>query len=190
MPRDVLLLHVNGETREVAAPVHRTLLEVLRESLDLTGTKHGCELGDCGACTVLIDGEPHLSCITLAAEVEGREITTIEGVSPKGGTPHPLQLAFAEIGAAQCGYCTPGIILSSLALLDGNPSPSDGEIKWALSGNICRCGAYPKIIEAVRVAAEHMLSESGGTRGGRRRKVEAGGDWRVRSPRKVIRLRV
>ncbi len=162
-----MLLRVNGETREVTAPASRTLLEVLRENLGLTGTKHGCELGECGACTVLVDDEPYLSCITLAADVEGRAITTIEGIVQANGEPHPLQLAFADLGGAQCGYCTPGMIMSSLALLRANPSPSDDEIRWGLSGNVCRCGCYPKILQAVRDAAEEMRLE-GAQRSGAR----------------------
>ncbi len=154
-----MLLQVNGETREVTAPASRTLLEVLREDLGLTGTKHGCELGECGACTVLVDDVPYLSCLTLAADMAGRAITTIEGVARADGQPHPLQLAFAELGGAQCGYCTPGMIMSSLALLRANPSPSDDEIRWGLSGNVCRCGCYPKILQAVRDAAEGMRHE-------------------------------
>lgn len=152
-------LRVNGEDREVTAPARRTLLEVLREDMDLTGTKHGCELGECGACTVLVDDEPYLSCITLAAEVEGRAITTIEGIARADGEPHPLQVAFADLGGAQCGYCTPGMIMSSLVLLKTNPSPSDDEIRSGLAGNVCRCGCYPKILQAVRDAAEQMRLE-------------------------------
>lgn len=162
-----MLLLVNGENRKVTAPASRTLLEVLREDLGLTGTKHGCELGECGACTVLVDDEPYLSCITLAADVEGRAITTIEGIVRANGEPHPLQLAFADLGGAQCGYCTPGMIMSSLALLKANSSPSDDDIRWGLSGNVCRCGCYPKILQAVRDAAGQMRVR--GTRAPRRR---------------------
>ncbi len=154
-----MVLRVNGEARKVAAPVSRTLLEVLREDLDLTGTKHGCELGECGACTVLVEDEPYLSCITLAADVQGRAITTIEGLVRSDGRPHPLQAAFADLGGAQCGYCTPGMIMASLALLKAKPSPSDDEIKTGLSGNVCRCGCYPKIVQAVRDAAQEMRAE-------------------------------
>lgn len=159
MAPDVMLLRVNGQSRKVTASANRTLLEILRENLDLTGTKHGCELGECGACTVLVDDEPYLSCITLAADVEGREIATIEGIVRGNGEPHPLQAAFADLGGAQCGYCTPGMIMSSLALLKANPSPSDDEIRWGLSGNVCRCGCYPKILQAVRDAAKDMRRE-------------------------------
>src|SRR6266516_2619749 len=150
-----LSLRVNGELHEIVAPVHKTLLEVLREELDLTGTKHGCELGECGACAVLVDGEPMLSCLALPVELQGREITTVEGLS-EHGRPHPLQVAFAELGAAQCGYCTPGFLVTAKALLDEHPAPSRAEIAHALSGNICRCTGYVKIFEAVELAAERM----------------------------------
>jgi aerobic-type carbon monoxide dehydrogenase small subunit (CoxS/CutS family) len=150
-----LSLRVNGELHEIVAPVHKTLLEVLREELDLTGTKHGCELGECGACAVLVDGEPMLSCLALPVELQEREITTVEGLS-KQGQAHPLQVAFAELGAAQCGYCTPGFLVTAKALLDENPAPSRAEIAQALSGNICRCTGYVKIFEAVELAAERM----------------------------------
>ena len=155
MPKTLLTLHVNGERHEVAVPVHKTLLEVLREDMNLTGTKHGCELGECGTCTVLIDGEPWLSCITLPIEVQDREITTVEGMA-QGGKAHPLQVAFSDLGAAQCGYCTPGILLAAMALLDENPAPALDEIKQALSGNLCRCTGYVKIFEAVDLAARRM----------------------------------
>jgi carbon-monoxide dehydrogenase small subunit len=150
--RQTLALRINGEDHVVLVPVHATLLEVLREDLRLTGTKHGCELGECGTCTVLVDGQPQLSCLLLPIQLEGREVTTIEGL----GSPaqlHPLQQAFAELSAAQCGYCTPGILLASSALLDGNPRPSRDEIRTALAGNLCRCTGYAKIVEAVELAA-------------------------------------
>jgi aerobic-type carbon monoxide dehydrogenase small subunit (CoxS/CutS family) len=150
-------LVVNGEPHGVAIAQQRTLLEVLREDLDLTGTKHGCELGECGACTVLVDGEPHLSCLTLAIDAEGREITTVEGLAAADDL-HPLQTAFAELSAAQCGYCTPGMLLTAKALLDANPTPTLAETKQALSGNLCRCTGYAKILEAVSLAAERMGS--------------------------------
>jgi aerobic-type carbon monoxide dehydrogenase small subunit (CoxS/CutS family) len=143
-----LELNVNNEIWDVEVPPHRTLLEVLREDLGLTGAKEGCGLGACGACTVLVDGAPILSCLTLAVEVEGKSIVTIEGLA-KNGQPDPLQSAFHEHGAIQCGYCTPGAILSAKALLDRNPSAAKGEIMDALSGNLCRCTGYRKIIEAV-----------------------------------------
>jgi carbon-monoxide dehydrogenase small subunit len=148
-----LHLEVNGERREVLAPVHKTLLEVLREELGLTGTKHGCELGECGTCTVLLDGKPALSCLLLPAQIAGRNVTTIEGLA-RGAELHPLQQAFAELGAAQCGYCTPGILLAAAAMLEENPAPERDEIKHALSGNLCRCTGYVKILEAVELAAE------------------------------------
>lgn len=153
--KQILHLRVNGQDFEVYVPVHKTLLEVLREDLNLTGTKHGCELGECGTCTVLVDGEPTLSCLALPIELQGREITTVEGLAD-GATPHPLQTAFAELGAAQCGYCTPGVLLVSKALLDNNPSPTRDEIKHALAGNLCRCTGYTKIYEAVERAADEL----------------------------------
>ena len=148
-------LTVNGETHEVLVPVHKTLLEVLREDLGLTGTKHGCELGECGTCTVLVDGEPVLSCLALPAELAGAEITTVEGMA-RGGRLHPLQQAFAELGAAQCGYCTPGVLLTAQALLAGRPVPTRQEIKEALAGNLCRCTGYAKILDAVELAAVRL----------------------------------
>ena len=150
-----LTLTVNGETREVLVPVHKTLLEVLREDLDLPGTKHGCELGECGTCTVLVDGEPVLSCLALPVETEGCRITTVEGMA-EGGRLHPLQQAFAELGAAQCGYCTPGILLTATALLAARPSPTRQQVKEALAGNLCRCTGYTKILDAVELAALRM----------------------------------
>ncbi|HXU89106.1 MAG TPA: (2Fe-2S)-binding protein [Methylomirabilota bacterium] len=148
-------LTVNGEARELLVPIHKTLLEVLREELDLTGTKHGCELGECGTCTVLVDGEPILSCLALPAALEGTAITTVEGMAD-GGRLHPLQQAFAELGAAQCGYCTPGILLTAKALLDETSAPTRQAIKEALAGNLCRCTGYTKILDAVELAALRM----------------------------------
>jgi aerobic-type carbon monoxide dehydrogenase small subunit (CoxS/CutS family) len=153
--REVIALDVNGERTELLLPVHKTLLEVLREDMQLTGTKHGCELGECGTCTVLVDGRPELSCLVLPIQVGGRAITTIEGMAA-GSTLHPLQQAFAELGAAQCGYCTPGILLSSKSLLETNSKPSRDEIREALAGNLCRCTGYAKILEAVELAAGRM----------------------------------
>jgi len=150
-----LTLTVNGETRELVVGVHKTLLEVLREDLGLTGTKHGCELGECGTCTVLVDGEPVLSCLALPIEMQGRAIKTVEGMAD-GGHLHPLQQAFAELGAAQCGYCTPGILLTAEALLEDNPLPSRDEVRVALAGNLCRCTGYTKILDAVELAALRM----------------------------------
>ena len=144
----IIKLHVNGEEFEVLTEVHKTLLEVLREDLGLTGTKRGCDLGTCGACTVLIAGKPFLSCLTLAVDVQGKRIVTIEGLS-QDGEPHPLQKAFVEKGAIQCGFCTPGMILTAKVFLDGNPHPSEGEVKRAISGNLCRCTGYVKIVEAI-----------------------------------------
>jgi aerobic-type carbon monoxide dehydrogenase small subunit (CoxS/CutS family) len=153
--RVLLNLRVNGEPAEVAVAPHKTLLEVLREDLRLTGTKHGCELGECGACTVLVDGDPVLSCLALPVEMEGRDIVTIEGLAEQG-SPHPLQTAFAEIGAAQCGYCTPGILLAAAALLRRNPEPTRLEIQEALAGNLCRCTGYIQILQAVELAASRV----------------------------------
>lgn len=146
-----LTLRVNGEIHTVLVPVWKTLLEVLREDLGLTGTKHGCELGECGACTVLIDSAPVLSCLVLPVEVQGHEITTVEGVADP--VLHPVQRAFVEAGALQCGYCTPGFVLAAKALLDRTPSPSRAEITEALSGNLCRCTGYQRIVDAVEAAA-------------------------------------
>ena len=150
-----LKFEVNGEPAPVSFAPYKTLLEVLREDLGLTGTKHGCELGECGTCTVLIGGEPVLSCLALPVECEGARITTVEGMA-SGGRLHPLQQAFAELGAAQCGYCTPGILLTAQALLAERPSPTRQEVKEALAGNLCRCTGYTKILDAVELAALRM----------------------------------
>ena len=160
---------VNGEPVETLVDTSKTLLEVLREDLQLTGTKHGCELGECGACAVLVNGEPVLSCLALAVESTDSHVTTIEGINsqgaaapfdgataPEGSRLHPLQDAFADLGGSQCGYCTPGIILTAKALLDHNPDPTTEEIKEALAGNLCRCTGYLQIIESVQQAAEKM----------------------------------
>ena len=149
---------LNGEQSEVAFAPHKTLLEVLREDLNLTGTKHGCELGECGTCAVLVDGRSILSCLMLGLEAEGRSIKTIEGMAC-GADLHPLQQTFADLGAAQCGYCTPGFLLVAEELLEKNPSPSRTEIQEALSGNLCRCTGYIKIYEAVELAAARMRGE-------------------------------
>ena len=159
--RELITLHVNGELHELAVLPHHTLLEVLREDLGLTGTKHGCELGECGACTVLIDGVPVLACLTLPVEVQNNEITTIEGLETNGKL-HPLQETFAELGAAQCGYCTPGILLAGAALLQEHPHPTRAQVKEALSGNLCRCTGYTKIYEAVDAAADRLHAAGGG----------------------------
>ena len=155
--RHVVALLVNGEIVELLLPVHKTLLEVLREDMQLTGTKHGCELGECGTCTVLVDGKPELSCLVLPVQVEGRRITTIEGMAD-GSELHPLQQAFAELGAAQCGYCTPGILLAAKSLLEADSQPSREEIREALAGNLCRCTGYSKILDAVELASIRMVS--------------------------------
>ena len=152
MGKRLIELKVNGDAHEIAVQTHWTLLEVLRRELGLTGTKEACGLGTCGACTVLIDGEPILSCLTLAVEAQGKEITTIEGLKNKEGKLHPLQKAFLDAGAIQCGFCTPGMLLASKALLDRNPQPMEIEIRRALSGHLCRCTGYVKIVEAVRLA--------------------------------------
>lgn len=149
---------LNGEQAEVAFAPHKTVLEVLREDLNLMGTKHGCELGECGTCAVLLDGRAVLSCLVLGLDIEGREVATIEGMA-ENGRLHPLQETFADTGAAQCGYCTPGFLLVAKELLAANPQPSREEIKEALSGNLCRCTGYIKIYEAVELAAARLRGE-------------------------------
>jgi carbon-monoxide dehydrogenase small subunit len=153
--KQLMELHINGEAHQVAFEPYKTLLEVLREDLDLTGTKHGCELGECGACTVLIDGDAVMSCIYLAVEAGDKEITTVEGLADRG-EPSALQRAFARTGGAQCGYCTPGMLMSGTALLQTNREPTRDDIKEALAGNLCRCTGYTKIFEAVELAAEEL----------------------------------
>ena len=150
-----LRLSVNHRRYDVVAPVQKTLLEVLREDLGLTGTKHGCELGECGTGGILVDDLYVLSCLTLPVDVQGREVTTVEGLA-HNGTLHPLQETFSELGAAQCGYCTPGFLMASKALLDADPSPTREAIQDGLSGNLCRCTGYLKIFEAVELAAHRM----------------------------------
>ena len=152
----LLSLTVNADPLEVAVAPHRTLLDALRHEMGLTGTKKGCDVGDCGACTVLVDGVPVNSCLMLAVEAQGRHITTVEGLQPRLGCLHPLQDAFMRCGASQCGFCTPGILMMSKALLDQNPSPTEAEIRFALAGNICRCTGYSKIIDAVQLAARQL----------------------------------
>jgi aerobic-type carbon monoxide dehydrogenase small subunit (CoxS/CutS family) len=151
-------LCVNGEEQECAFAPHKTLLEVLREDLSLCGTKHGCELGECGACTVLVDGVPVLSCLVLALDAVGKDVRTVEGMAD-GPDLHPLQDAFADLGAAQCGYCTPGVLMAAQALIARNPDPSREEIRQGLAGNLCRCTGYLKIFEAVELAAARMRGE-------------------------------
>jgi len=155
-----MTLRVNGEDVDVSFHSYKTLLEVLREELDLTGTKHGCELGECGACAVLVDGEPLLSCLTLAIECEGRSIETIEGLA-RGTELHPLQAAFADLGGSQCGYCTPGAVMTAKALLEREPNPDRERIKEALSGNLCRCTGYQQIVDAVEQAAGELREAKG-----------------------------
>jgi carbon-monoxide dehydrogenase small subunit len=150
-----LRLNVNGEDTPVSFAPYKTLLEVLREDLGLTGTKHGCELGECGACAVLIDGEPVLSCLELAVACESRDIRTIEGLA-RGTELHPLQAAFADLGGSQCGYCTSGMVMTAKALLDKDPQPSRERIKEAMSGNLCRCTGYQQIWESVEQAARAL----------------------------------
>ena len=155
--KQLVALNINGEAYQLAIVPTHTLLEVLREDAGLTGTKHGCEQGECGLCTVLVDGLPQFSCLTLAVEAQGSEIRTVEGLA-SGGDLHPLQQAFAEKGASQCGYCSPGMLMSADALLQRNPSPSRSEIRAALAGNLCRCTGYLAIIDAVELAAARMRS--------------------------------
>ena len=154
--KHLITLKVNGQEYTVAAESSRTLNEVLREDLNLTGTKLGCSDGDCGACTVLLDGQSVSSCLTLAVSVEGKEITTVEGLAPSGEELHPIQEAFIEKGAIQCGFCTAGMEMSALNLLSKNSSPTEKEIRTAISGNLCRCTGYYKIVEAIDSAAEKM----------------------------------
>ena len=158
MSRVHLGLTVNGEPAEVSFAPYKTLLEVLREDLGLTGTKHGCELGECGACAVIVDGEPRLSCLTLALDCAGRSVETIEGLA-RGPDLHPLQAAFADFGGSQCGYCTPGVIMTAKALLDKNKNPTREEIREATAGNLCRCTGYNQITEAIERAAAQLRKE-------------------------------
>jgi aerobic-type carbon monoxide dehydrogenase small subunit (CoxS/CutS family) len=148
----ILRLRLNGQPLEVSVPPERILLDLLREELNLTGTKRGCDLGTCGCCTVLIDGRPTLSCLTLAHLVAGREITTIEGVTPATGL-NPVQKAFVELGATQCGFCTPGFVMTAGALLREHPHPTRQQIADAVSGNLCRCTGYSKILDAITAAS-------------------------------------
>ncbi len=153
-----LTLRVNGEDHTVVFPTHHTLLEVLREECGLTGTKHGCELGECGACTVLLDGRPVLSCLALATDMAGRAIETVEGLQ-RGNRLHPLQDAFADLGAGQCGYCTSGMLMSAKAFLEAGDDPTEAEVRQALAGNLCRCTGYHKILQAVLWAAARQRGD-------------------------------
>jgi len=158
--KQMISLQVNGDTYELAVNPWRTLNEVLREDIKLTGTKLGCGTGDCGACTVLIDGKSVSSCLTLAVEVQGMTITTIEGMAPNAEELHPIQESFIEKGAIQCGYCTPGMIMSTTFLLKNNPQPTEAEIRAGLSGNLCRCTGYNKIVDAIGDAAEKLNKDA------------------------------
>lgn len=147
--KHIINLKVNGADHRIACRPYDVLLDVLREGLRLSGTKRGCDMGTCGCCTVIVEGRPVLSCLTLAGQVEGKEITTIEGIR-EGGDLHPLQEAFAELGGSQCGFCTPGLVMASKAMLDRDPDPSDDEIRKGISGNLCRCTGWVKIVDAIR----------------------------------------
>lgn len=162
MAKQVIELIVNGDRYEVAVDPWRTLAEVLREDLNLTGTKIGCNQGDCGSCTVLIEGRSVSSCLTLAMEAHKREVTTIEGLAPSPQEMHPLQQAFIDKGAVQCGYCTGGMILSAKHLLDHNPEPDEDQIRKGLSGNLCRCTGYAKIVDAIASAARSLAANKEG----------------------------
>ncbi|GAB6154838.1 (2Fe-2S)-binding protein [Desulfosporosinus burensis] len=157
--KTLIELDINDRIYEVAVDARDLLIDVIRKKVGLTGTKKGCGDGDCGACTVIIDGNPELSCIKLAIACQGKKITTIEGLVQKGGVLHPLQQAYVDHGAVQCGFCTPGMIMSSKALLDRNPDPTEQDIKHELSGNICRCTGYKRIIEAVEATAKVWSKE-------------------------------
>ena len=162
MNKVLLKMTVNGEEADVAFLPYKTLLEVLREDLGLTGTKHGCELGECGACAVLLDGQPVLSCLTLGLECGGREIETVEGLAPdtaEGGHLHPVQDAFADLGGSQCGYCSPGMLVTAKAFLEQNRNPSREQIREAISGNLCRCTGYDQIVDAIQRAAGALRGE-------------------------------
>lgn len=158
--KKIITLKVNGEPVEAAVEPNRTLLQFLREDLELTGAKHGCGLGDCGACTVIMDGKAVNSCLVLAVQADGRDVLTIEGVA-EDATLHPIQKAFVEQGGIQCGFCTPGMILSAKALIEENPLPTEREIRTAISGNLCRCTGYQKIVEAIDAAAKAMHATGG-----------------------------
>ena len=156
MVKHTIQITVNGKVNEIEVDAWRTLLEVLRDQLNLTGTKQSCAEGHCGACTVLVDGKAVNACLMLALEADGSDIMTIEGLAEGGGKLHPIQEAFVNYGAVQCGFCTPGMIMATKVILEENPDPSDEEIKKALAGHLCRCTGYVQIIEAVKAAAEKM----------------------------------
>lgn len=158
-----LTLRINGEERELRVPSHRSLLDALRHEVGLTGAKKGCDVGECGSCTVLMDGQPVCACLVLAVEARGRDIVTIEGIQPDSDRLHVLQDQFMRCGAAQCGFCTPGFIVAAKALLDRSPRPSTEEIRFAIAGNICRCTGYTKIIEAIDQAARQLSPEGTGS---------------------------
>jgi carbon-monoxide dehydrogenase small subunit len=159
VPRVLCRLLVNGQVREVAVRPYDVLLDTIREDLRLTGTTRGCDMGTCGCCTVHLDGVPTLSCLTLTLTAEGRNVRTIEDVAPPGTELHPVQRAFHEKGGSQCGYCTPGFVMTAVALLEEHPDPTDADIRRAISGNMCRCTGYLKIIEAVKTAAAELRGE-------------------------------
>ena len=154
MLENTVHLNVNGRTYDLAVASHQSLLDVLRDDLDLTGAKRGCDRGECGSCTVLLDGKPVYACITLVGQVRGRQVLTVEALT-QDGRLDPVQQAFLDEDGGQCGYCTPGFLMSARALLDANPTPSDADIREALSGNLCRCNAYGRILQSVRTAAKH-----------------------------------
>jgi carbon-monoxide dehydrogenase small subunit len=158
MTKLVLTFELNGVPTEVLTEPYRPLLEVVRDTLGMYGTKEGCSTGDCGACTVLLDGRPVNSCLVLAPEAQGRKVVTVEGLA-RGGRLHPVQKAFVEQGGLQCGICTPGMIISGVALLNRNPRPSEGEIRYAIAGNLCRCTGYDKIVRAIEVAAQDVARD-------------------------------
>ena len=153
MSKSMVSFTVNGEAREIVVAPNRSLLDALRSEAGLTGTKKGCDVGECGSCTILMNGQPVNACLVLAAEADGADITTVEGLPAAYGTPHRLQECFMQCGAAQCGFCTPGILVAAKALLDRNPSPTIDEIRFAIAGNICRCTGYSKIIDAIAMAS-------------------------------------
>lgn len=159
--RQLINLTINGEPRELLVEPYRTLLDALRNEAGLTGTKKGCDVGDCGACTVLLDGRPVNSCLVLAVEAHDANVVTIEGLVGPGYRLHPLQDNFLRFGAAQCGFCTPGMIMSAKALLDENPHPTEAEIRFAIAGNICRCTGFQKIVQAIQATADGQGSEHG-----------------------------